>query len=74
VVRVVGWHAGDPGSVCVCVGVGVDVCFFINPWHLTTCADLSKAVVITEAGTSRDAEVVQNKVTNIHRLVTACRG
>lgn len=49
---------------------------FLNGEKLTASkqTDLSKAVVICEAGTSRDAEIVQKKMTNIHRLVEASHG
>lgn len=49
---------------------------FLNGEKLTASkqTDLSKAVVITEAGTSRDAQVVQTKINNFHRLVSASHG
>ena len=36
--------------------------------------DLKKAVVLCEGGSSRDADVVEKKLTNMHRLVTASHG
>ncbi|KAK7114447.1 inositol monophosphatase 1-like [Littorina saxatilis] len=36
--------------------------------------DLKKAVVICEGGSSRDPDIVEKKLTNIHRLVTASHG
>ncbi|KAK7481662.1 hypothetical protein BaRGS_00027035 [Batillaria attramentaria] len=49
---------------------------FLNGEKLTASGqtDLKQAVVICEGGSSRDADIVEKKIANIHRLVSASHG